>query len=198
MQLEERVRHLFGLSIEAKIASADAISKEIAKAGERLVQCLLNDGKIMIAGNGGSGANALHFSSNLLNQFEVERPALPVVTLNTDCATITSVSNTHHYEKVFAKQIQALGHEHDVLIILSTSGHSDSILNAINAANDRGMDTIALTGQDGGVLSSHLGPEDIQISVPSTAPSRIREVHLLILNCFCDLIDNSLFGQVMG
>jgi D-sedoheptulose 7-phosphate isomerase len=198
MQVEERVRHLFGLSIETKISAADAISKEIATAAERLVQCLLNDGKILVCGNGGSGANAQHFSSNLLNQFEVERPSLPVVALNTDTSTITAVSNIYHYEQVYAKQIQALGQETDVLIVLTTSGNSDSILNALNAANDRGMDTIALTGQGGGVLSNHLGPEDIQISVPSTVPARIREVHLLILNCFCDLIENSLFGQMMG
>ncbi len=198
VQLEERVKHLFEASIEAKIAVADVMSTVIAKAGLRLVNCLLSDGKILLCGNGGSAASCLHFSAAMLNHFDVERPPLPVITLAADMAALTAVAHEGHYDQIFARQIQALGQEGDVLIALSTTGNSNSILNAVNAANDRGMDTIALSGRDGGVLANHLGPEDIELRVPGDSAARIRETHLFILHCFCDLIDQSLFGQMLG
>ncbi len=197
-QMEERVKHLFGVSLEVKIAAADVLAAPIAKAGLRLVNCLLNDGKILLCGNGGSAANCLHFSAAMLSHFDVERPSLPVISLTTDISSLTSVAIDSHYDQVFARQIQALGREGDVLLALSTSGNSDSILHAVNAANDRSMDTIALSGRDGGVLANHLGPEDIELRVIADSTARIREMHLFILHCFCDLIDQSLFGQMLG
>ncbi len=197
-QLEERVKHLFEINIEAKIVAADAMAPIIAEASQRLVNCLLNDGKILLCGNGASAANCFHFSAAMLNHFEVERPPLPVIVLSADLAALTSVANEGHYEQVFARQIQALGQEQDVLMILSTTGNSNSVLNAVNAAKDRGMDTIALSGRDGGVLANHLGPEDIELRVAGDSAARIREMHLFILHCFCDLIDQSLFGQMLG
>jgi len=196
--MEERVRHLFGVNIETKIALADALSDSIAKTGQRLVNCLLSDGKILICGNGGSAANCMHFASAMFNHYEVERPALPVFNLCTDPICLSSFANDNHYSQVFARQIQALGQEQDVLLLLTTSGNSDSMLHALHAANERGMDTIALSGRDGGVLANHLGPEDMELRVASDNSARIREMHLFILHCFCDLIDHSLFGQVLG
>lgn len=198
IQMEERVRHLFGLHIETKIAAADALSDSIAKAASRLIQCLLNDGKILICGNGGSSANCMHFTSAMMNHFEVERPSLPVVNLCADAASLSAFANENHYNQFFARQIQALGQDKDALLILTTSGNSDSMLHALQAANERGIDTIALSGRDGGVLANHLGPEDIELRIQSDSAARIREVHLFILHCFCDLIDQSLFGQVLG
>lgn len=198
IQMEERVRHLFGVNIETKIAVADALSDSIAKAGQRIVNCLLNDGKILICGNGGSAANCMHFASSMLHHFEVERPSLPVFNLSADIACLGSFANENHYGQTFARQIQALGQETDLLLLLTTSGNSDSMLSALNAADERGMDSIALSGGDGGVLATHLGPEDIELRVASDSAARIREVHLFILHCFCDLIDQSLFGQVLG
>lgn len=198
IQMEERIQHLFGVSIETKIAAADTLADALAKAGQRLVNCLLNDGKILICGNGGSAANCMHFASSLLHHFEVERPPLPVFNLSSDTANLGAFANEHHYGQVFARQIQALGQEQDVLLLLTTSGNSDSILYALQAANERSMDTIALTGRDGGVLANHLGPEDIELRVPADNSARIRELHLFILHCFCDLIDQSLFAQVLG
>jgi D-sedoheptulose 7-phosphate isomerase len=195
--MEDRVRQLFGINIETKIAIADALSGLIAKAGLRLVNCLLNDGKILLCGNGGSAANCLHFSAAMLNHFEVERPPLPVIPLMGDVTSLTGIASNSHYDHIFARQIHALGQEGDVLLVLSTSGNADSILNAVNAANDRGMDTIALSGRDGGVLANHLGPEDIELRVMADNSTRIREAHLFILHCFCDLIDQSLFGQML-
>lgn len=196
--MEERVRHLFGMQIETKMAVADALSDSIAKAGQRLVNCLLSDGTIFIAGNGASSANCLHFSSAMLNHFEVERPPLPVINLCADPICLSSFANEHHYAQVFARQIQALGQEQDVLIMLTTSGNSDSLIQALQAANERGMDTIVLSGKDGGILANHLGPEDIELRVLSDNAARIRELHLFFLHCFCDLIDQSLFSQVLG
>jgi D-sedoheptulose 7-phosphate isomerase len=197
-QMEDRIRHLFGVSIEAKIAVADTLSADIARAGLRLVNCLLNDGRILLCGNGGSAANCLHFSAAMLNHFEVERPPLPVMALSTDMSVVTAVTNEGHYDQIFARQIQALGQQGDVLLVLSTTGNSDNLLQAVNAANDRGMDTIALSGRDGGVLANHLGPEDIELRILGDNAARIRETHLFILHCFCDLIDQSLFGQMLG
>ncbi|MBI2786218.1 MAG: SIS domain-containing protein [Legionella longbeachae] len=198
LQMEERVRHLFGVNIETKIALADALSDSIAKAAQRLVNCLLADGKILLCGHGGSSANCMHFASAMLNQFEVERPSLPVFNLSTDSTSLSSTANDNHYSQVFARQIHALGQENDVLLLLTTSGNSDSMLYALHAANERGMDTVALNGRDGGVLANHLGPEDIELRVASDSSARIREMHLFILHCFCDLIDHSLFGPVLG
>ena len=197
-QMEDRIRHLFGVSIEAKIAVADTLSADIARAGLRLVNCLLNDGRILLCGNGGSAANCLHFTAAMLNHFEVERPPLPVMALSTDMSVLTAVTNEGHYDQIFARQIQALGQQGDVLLVLSTTGNSDNLLQAVNAANDRGMDTIALSGRDGGVLANHLGPEDIELRILGETAARIRETHLFILHCFCDLIDQSLFGQMLG
>jgi len=197
-QMEDRIRHLFGVSIESKIAGADTLSVDIARAALRLVNCLLNDGKIFLCGNGGSAANCLHFSAAMLNHFDVERPPLPVIVLAADLSALTAIANDGHYDQVFARQIQALGQQGDVLLCLSTTGNSDTVLQAVNAANDRGMDTIALSGRDGGVLTNHLGPEDIELKVQGDTAARIRETHLFILHCFCDLIDQSLFGQMLG
>ncbi|OGV48206.1 MAG: phosphoheptose isomerase [Legionellales bacterium RIFCSPHIGHO2_12_FULL_42_9] len=194
--MEERIRHLFGSSIETKISAADLLSGVIAKAAQRLVQSLLNDKKILICGNGASAANCLHFSSALINHFEVERPPLPVIALNTDNAILTAIADENGYADLFAKQIQAIGQEGDVLLVITTSGNTDSILRAVDAANDRGMDTVALSGRDGGILANHLGPEDIEIRIPIDNDARIREMHLFVLHCFCDLIDQSLFGQM--
>lgn len=196
--MEDRVKQLFGAGIETKIAIADVLAAPIAKAALRLANCLLNDGKILVGGNGGSAANCMHFSAAMLNHFEVERPSLPVISLCSDIVSLTGVANDIHYEHVFARKIHALGQEGDVLLVLTTTGNADNILNAVNAANERGMDTIALSGRDGGVLANHLGPEDIELRVIADNSARIREAHLFILHCFCDLIDQSLFGQMLG
>ena len=195
--MEERVKQLFAINIDTTKAVAEALSASIAKAGLRLVNCLLNDGKILICGNGGSMANCLHFSAALLNHFEVERPPLPIITLTGDLSSLTAIANDSHYDHVFARQIQVFGQEGDVLIVISTSGNADSILNAVHAANDRGIDTIALSGRDGGILANHLGPEDLELRVVHNHSAFIRAAHLIILHCFCDLIDQSLFGQLL-
>jgi len=190
---EDRITKLFSASIATKTKSKQ-LSSLIAEAGQIMVDSLLNEGKILSCGNGGSAGDAQHFSSELLNRFERERPSLPAIALTTDSSTITSIANDYSYFEVFAKQIRALGKEGDVLLAISTSGNSANIIQAITAAHERKMTVIALTGKDGGKINSMLGESDIEIRVPSDVTARIQEVHLLIIHCLCDFIDCQIFG----
>lgn len=191
--MEEKVRQLFAANIETKISLVDEMSAPIALACTKLVKALLNDGKILLCGMGASGVNCLHFSSAMLSSFEVERPPLPAIVLSANNALITpSHEATSTY--VFSRQIQALGQEGDILLVLSTTGRSDTLAAAINSAHAKAMDIILLNGKDGGTLNRILQDEDVELCVVSEDEARIREVHLFILHVFCDLIDQALFG----
>ncbi len=193
MDAQERVMQHFRDSIQAKQDSADELAPYIAAAAEAMVYCLQNDGKILTCGNGGSAGDAQHFSSELLNRFEMERPSLPAIALTTDSSTITSIANDYHYDEIFSKQIRALGQAGDVLLAITTSGNSSNIITAVEAAHSRKMKVVAFTGKDGGKLAPYLGEDDIEIRVPATVTARIQEVHLLVIHCLCDLIDRHLF-----
>lgn len=189
-----RIQSLFKSSIEVKQKSSEMLSANILQAALAIVGSLLNEGKVLSCGNGGSAADAQHFSSELLNRFERERPALPAMALSTDSSTLTSIANDYSFNEVFSKQIRALGNPGDILLAISTSGNSPNIVQAIQAAHDREMLVVALTGRDGGDVSRLLTPEDVEICVPSQSTARIQEVHLLVIHCLCDLIDHQLFG----
>lgn len=194
-ELVERVKLQFNESIQAKITSADVLAESVAAAGQLCVDCLLNNHKILSCGNGGSAADAQHFSSELLNRYLCERPSLPAMALSTDSSTITSIANDYSYDQIFSKQLKALGLPGDVLLAISTSGQSRNILEAIEVAHAREMRVIALTGKDGGALAPLLQPEDVEIRVPSDITARIQETHLLIIHCLCDMIDFCLFSS---
>lgn len=196
--LPERIKQLFGQSIETKIAAADIMAEPIALAAETMVQALLNDHKILCCGNGGSAADAQHFAAELLNRFEIERPALPALALTTDSSVLTSIANDYAYAQIFAKQVQALGKDGDILLAISTSGNSNNVVQAIQAAHTRGMTVVALTGRQGGPVAENLEMRDIELRVPADSTARIQEVHLLIIHCLCDLIDQRLFGDFAG
>ena len=189
--MEQRVRRHFEDSIATKQA-AIGLAPAIAAAAATMTRCLLEDGKILSCGNGGSAADAQHFSSELLNRFELERPGLPAVALTTDSSTLTSIANDYAFVEVFAKQVRALGQPADVLLAISTSGNSENVVRAIRAAHERGLCVVALTGRDGGAIAGLLADGDIEIRVPADRTCRIQEVHLLVIHCLCDLIDAEL------
>ncbi|QTS84167.1 phosphoheptose isomerase [Coxiella endosymbiont of Amblyomma nuttalli] len=193
MDLYQRIKYNFNESIQTKITSIDVLVDPIARAGALMVQCLLKHHKILTCGNGGSAADAQHFSSEMLNRFESERPSLQAIALTTDPSTVTSIANDYSFTEIFAKQIKALGSSGDILLAISTSGRSKNILQAIEAAHQREVNVVALTGHDGGELIALLNSNDIEIRVPATSTARIQETHLLIIHCLCDIIDRQLF-----
>ncbi|HEY9198933.1 MAG TPA: phosphoheptose isomerase [Gammaproteobacteria bacterium] len=195
MDLLARITQHFNDSIQTKQQALSAVAPGIAHAAEAMTRALLNEHKILSCGNGGSAADAQHFSSEMLNRFEMERPGLPAIALTTDTSTLTSIANDYQFTDIFSKQVRALGQAGDILLALSTSGNSPNIVSAIHAAHDRDMTVIALTGRDGGLMSDLLINQDVEIRVPSPSTARIQEVHILIIHCLCDLIDQQLLGS---
>lgn len=191
----ERIRQLFAESVETKMQAAEVLPESISLAGQRMVDSLLNGGKVLTCGNGGSAGDAQHFSSELLNRFERERPALPAVALTTDSSTLTSIANDYSYNEIFSKQVRALGNTGDVLLAISTSGNSANVIQAIQAAHDRDMVVVAMTGRQGGEMAPLLSGDDVELRVPAQSTARIQEVHLVIIHALCDFIDRQLFGE---
>ncbi|MGD8709402.1 MAG: phosphoheptose isomerase [Ectothiorhodospiraceae bacterium] len=194
MDPHERISQQFHESIRTKQMALDMLAPQIIRAAAVMARALQSDGKILSCGNGGSAADAQHFSSELLNRFEMERPGLPAVALTTDSSTLTSIANDYDYRDVFAKQCRALGHQGDVLLAISTSGNSPNVVAAVEAAHERQMSVVALTGRDGGTMAGLLRGEDVEIRVPANVTARVQEVHLLTIHCICDLIDHHLFS----
>ncbi|GGY15285.1 phosphoheptose isomerase [Paludibacterium paludis] len=194
MDLIDRVNRHFLESIAAKEAAREMLSPAVAVAAERMVACLMNEGKILACGNGGSAADAQHFAAEMVGRFEKERPGLAAISLATDSSALTAIGNDYDFDMVFSKQVRALGHTNDLLLAISTSGNSANVIEAIYAAHERGMGVIALTGKDGGKISEILSPEDIQLNVPVMRTARIQEVHILLIHALCDAIDYMLLG----
>lgn len=194
MDLISRISEHFSESAHLKLQSMDALATPIAAAVQSMVQCLQADGKILSCGNGGSAADAQHFSAELLNRFEVERPGLSAMALSTDSSTLTSIANDYDYNQVFSKQVRALGRAGDVLLAISTSGNSPNVVAAVAAAHECDMRVVALTGRNGGKIGELLRSDDVHICVPATNTARIQEVHLLSIHCLCDGIDCLLLG----
>jgi D-sedoheptulose 7-phosphate isomerase len=194
MEPHERIAQHFHESIRTKQMAMDKIAPAILAGAEAMARCLQAEGKILSCGNGGSAADAQHFSSELLNRFEMERPGLPAVALTTDSSTLTSIANDYDYADVFAKQTRALGQAGDVLLAISTSGNSANVTAAVRAAHERGMTVVALTGREGGDIAALMASADVEIRVPAQVTARIQEVHLLVIHCLCDLIDQYLFN----
>ena len=169
--MQERIKACFTESIQTQIAAAEALPDAISRAAMTLVQSLLNGNKILCCGNGTSAA----------------------IALNTDNVVLTAIANDRLHDEVYAKQVRALGHAGDVLLAISTRGNSRDIVKAVEAAVTRDMTIVALTGYDGGELAGLLGPQDVEIRIPSHRSARIQEMHMLTVNCLCDLIDNTLF-----
>ncbi len=195
MNLIEHITESFQQNMQLQRESLPVIAEPVARSAELIVRRLLEGGKILTCGNGGSAGNAQHFSSIMLNRFERERPGLPAMALTTDSSTLTAIANDYDYDEVFAKQIRTLGHPGDLLLAISTSGNSENINATIEAAHERKMPVIALNGRDGGRLSGLLQEGDEEICIPADSTARILESHLLVIHCLCDLIDKQLLGN---
>ena len=195
MDTVTRVAELFSDSIEIKQRAAEVLCPVVAEVAEALIKCLVEGHKLLVCGNGGSAADAQHFAAEMLNRFEAERPGLPAIALTTDSSTLTSIANDYQFSDVFARQIRALGQSGDVLLAITTSGGSANIVSAIEAAHDRDMPVVLLSGRDGGAAAVALAQGDLEIRVPSDSTARTQEVHILVLHCLCDLIDRSLLGE---
>ena len=191
----QRVRDNFNESIQVKTEAIELLAPLIANAAQLMAAGLLEEHKILSCGNGGSAADAQHFSAEMLNRFEMERPGLPAIALTTDSSTLTSIANDYQFADIFSKQIRALGQPGDVLLAFSTSGESHNIIHAIDAAHDKDMHVVALTGREGGQIVDLMQDKDIEIRVPSWSTARIQEVHIMIIHSICDLIDRQLLGQ---
>jgi D-sedoheptulose 7-phosphate isomerase len=190
-----RIRAHFADSAQLKLAAVDALAPQIARGAELMAECLLGDGKILACGNGGSACDAQHFAAEMVGRFERERPELPAISLATDTSILTAVANDYTYEQVFAKQVRALGTAGDLLLAISTSGNSGNVIAAIEAARDREMRIVALTGKGGGRIGAMLSAADVELRVPHERTARIQECHLLMIHCLCDAIDNTLLGD---
>lgn len=198
MDTVTRVAELFSDSIEIKQRAAEVLCPVVAEVAEALIKCLVEGHKLLVCGNGGSAADAQHFAAEMLNRFEAERPGLPAIALTTDSSTLTSIANDYQFSDVFARQVRALGQSGDVLLAITTSGGSANIVSAIEAAHDRDMPVVLLSGRDGGAAAVALAQGDLEIRVPSDSTARTQEVHILVLHCLCDLIDRSLLGEGEG
>ena len=190
-----RVKNNFQESILTTRNCMEDLAPVIAQAATHMIQALLTDRKVLACGNGGSAADAQHFSAELLNRFERERPGLPAISLTTDTSTITAIGNDYHFDDIFSKQVRALGQAGDVLLGITSSGNSRNVIRAVEAAHERDMTCVILNGRDGGGIVSVLGANDVNICVPGSSTARIQEVHGIAIHCLCDLIDYQLLGQ---
>ncbi|MES9851907.1 MAG: phosphoheptose isomerase [Candidatus Thiodiazotropha sp. LLP2] len=195
MQDQERIQTLFNQSIQTKIEALPLLTQPISDAAGLIFERLLEGNKILSCGNGGSAGDAQHFSSEMLNRYERERPGLPAIALTTDSSTVTSISNDYDFSLIFSRQIEALGQPNDLLLAISTSGNSSNVNHAVQSAHEREMAVVALTGKDGGELAKLLAPGDVEIRVPANVTARIQETHLLVIHCLCDLVDQQLLGS---
>lgn len=195
MDLITRITHQFDESIAAKQASTEELAGPIAQAIEMMVNSLTNGGKVLACGNGGSAADCQHFAAELVGRFERERPGLAAIALTTDTSALTAIGNDYSYNEVFSKQVMAIGQPGDVLLAISTSGNSKNVILAIEAAHQKEMTVVALTGKGGGQMTNLLKDTDVHICVPAKRTARIQEVHLLSIHCICDGIDVCLLGE---
>jgi D-sedoheptulose 7-phosphate isomerase len=195
VMIEQRIEQQFIDSADLKYHAAQLLSKPIAAAVQAILASVTSGGKVLACGNGGSAADAQHFAAEFVGRYERERPELAAIALTTDSSILTAIANDYDYKAVFAKQVRALGGAGDVLLAISTSGNSANVLAAIEAAHEREMVVVALTGKGGGTMAQVLRETDVHISVPHDRTARIQEVHLLALHCICDGVDAQLLGD---
>ena len=193
--LEQRIQQHFIDSADLKYQCAEALSRPIAAAVQALLTCVTGGAKVLACGNGGSAADAQHFAAEFVGRFERERPELAALSLTTDSSIITAIANDYDFRSIFSRQGRALGQSGDVLLAISTSGNSANVLAAIEAAHERDMVVVGLSGRGGGKMTLALRDTDVHICVPHERTARIQEVHILALHCLCDAVDAQLLGD---
>ncbi len=194
MSEQDKIKKLFTASINTKQAAAKSMAPNIARAVELLESTVKNGNKVLSCGNGGSAADAQHFSSEFINRFHRDRKSLAAIALTTDSSTITSIANDYSYDEIFSRQISSLGQPGDILLAISTGGNSGNVVQAMQEARKRNMHIIAFTGRDGGKMAELIQGQDIELRVPADTTARIQEVHLLLIHILCARIDNRLFN----
>ena len=195
MDLTAHLKQHFDEGIELRRKMAETMPQAIAKAGTALAEALKGGRKALACGNGGSAADSQHFAAEIVGRFERERPGMPAIALTVDTSAITAIANDYDWNRVFSKQVEALGQPGDVLLGISTSGNSKNVIEAIRAAHAKDMVVIALTGRDGGEMAKMLKPTDHHLNVAHPRTMRVQEVHLLAIHCLCEVVDNVIFGE---
>jgi D-sedoheptulose 7-phosphate isomerase len=193
-RISQHIHAHFAQAREVADATLASVETSLAQAAELMTQCVLSGGKILACGNGGSATDAQHFASEMIGRLERERPGLPAIALSADSAVLTAVGNDYAYDAVFARQVHALAQGNDVLLVLTSSGASPSVLEAIRAAHERDAKVVAFTGRNGGEARRLLTVGDVEVNVPHARSMRIQEMHRLLLHTVCDWMDNSLLG----
>ena len=197
MDMTSRMSSHFDDAIDTFKTSAQALAEPLAASVDVLFAALANNNKILACGNGGSAADAQHFIAELVGRFERDRLPLAGVALNTDTSILTAVGNDYGYDHIFERQVMALGQPGDILVAISTSGNSTNVIRSIEAAHDREMTVIALSGKGGGAMNDILADTDIHLCVPHDRTMRIQEVHIILLHALCDGIDALLLGDTL-
>jgi D-sedoheptulose 7-phosphate isomerase len=195
MDLTAHLKQHFEEGVELRRRMAETMPAQIARAGSALAAALKAGHKAMACGNGGSAADSQHFAAEIVGRFERERPGMPAIALTVDTSALTAIANDYDFDRVFSKQVEALGAAGDVLLGISTSGNSKNVIEAIKAAQARDMIVIALTGRDGGAMGRMLRPNDFHLNVSHQRTMRVQEVHLLVVHCLCEVVDNVIYGE---
>lgn len=188
--MQEKAQKAFEESIEVKREFAEGYSAMVAEVAGMVAAAFSAGGKLIIFGNGGSSTDASHIAAEFVGRFRRERPGLPAISLNTDMAAMTAISNDYGYEEVFSRQLKALASEGDIVIAISTSGNSPNVLKAVEAAKRKKLKVVAMTGADGGKLAARVPGT---FKVPSDVTARVQEVHITIGHILCQLVDDILF-----
>ena len=195
MDLVSHLRQHFEEGIELRRRMAQTMPAEIVRAGEALAAAMKAGRKALACGNGGSAADSQHFAAEMVGRFERERPGMPAIALTTDTSALTAIANDYDFDRVFSKQVEALGNPGDVLLAISTSGNSKNVVAAIKAAQAEDLVVIALTGRDGGAMAKMLRPKDFHLNVAHPRTMRVQEIHLLVIHCLCEVVDNVIYGE---
>jgi D-sedoheptulose 7-phosphate isomerase len=195
MDLTAHLKTHFEEGIELRQRMAQTLPAEIVRAGNAIVTAVKAGKKVLSCGNGGSAADSQHFAAEMVGRFERERPGMPAISLTVDTSALTAIANDYHYDRVFSKQVEALGAAGDVLLGISTSGNSKNVIEAMKAAQAKGLVVIALTGRDGGEMAKMLRPHDFHLNVAHPRTMRVQEIHLLVIHCLCEVVDNVIHGE---